>query len=95
MKSLWFSCTFFCILFLLTLSKLCRSQVVDPNWESIDSRPLPSWYDDGKIGIFIHWGVYSVPSYINAWIRDGSQAHDDFMKANFRPGFSYEVEQNK
>ena len=39
----------------------------DPNWPSLDSRPLPTWFDQGKIGIFIHWGVYSVPSYINEW----------------------------
>ena len=24
------------------------------DWASIDSRPLPSWYDDVKIGLFIH-----------------------------------------
>ncbi|MGB7760314.1 MAG: alpha-L-fucosidase [Bryobacteraceae bacterium] len=33
------------------------------NWESIDSRPTPAWYLDAKFGIFIHWGVYSVPSF--------------------------------
>ncbi len=32
-------------------------------WESIDRRPSPSWYTDARFGIFIHWGVYSVPSY--------------------------------
>ena len=36
-------------------------------WESLDSRPLPKWYDDAKFGIMIHWGVYSVPSYGNEW----------------------------
>eukprot|EP01133_Synstelium_polycarpum_P005915 gene5915-6846_t len=34
-----------------------------PNWDSINSRPLPSWYDEAKFGIFITWGVYSVPAY--------------------------------
>ncbi|MBD3268044.1 alpha-L-fucosidase [bacterium] len=34
-----------------------------PNWDSLDSRPIPSWYQDAKLGIFIHWGVYAVPSY--------------------------------
>jgi len=38
-----------------------------PNWESLDSRPLPSWYDEAKFGIFIHWGVFSVPSYVSEW----------------------------
>ncbi len=34
-----------------------------PDWASIDSRPTPSWYTDAKFGIFIHWGVYSVPAF--------------------------------
>jgi alpha-L-fucosidase len=33
------------------------------NWASIDSRPSPGWYTDAKFGIFIHWGVYSVPAF--------------------------------
>jgi alpha-L-fucosidase len=36
---------------------------VEPNWESIDRRPTPDWFQDSKFGIFIHWGVYSVPSF--------------------------------
>ncbi|EFA86643.1 Alpha-L-fucosidase precursor [Heterostelium album PN500] len=32
---------------------------------SINSRPLPGWYDDVKFGIFIHWGVYAVPAFGN------------------------------
>ncbi|RPJ85950.1 MAG: hypothetical protein EHM18_08725, partial [Acidobacteria bacterium] len=34
-----------------------------PNWESLDKRPAPEWFLDAKFGIFIHWGVYSVPSW--------------------------------
>ena len=34
-----------------------------PTWESLDTRPAPEWYLDAKLGIFIHWGVYSVPSF--------------------------------
>jgi alpha-L-fucosidase len=41
------------------------SQTYQPTWESLDSRPIPQWFPDAKFGIFIHWGVYSVP----AWIR--------------------------
>ena len=33
------------------------------NWESLNSRPVPQWFADAKFGIFIHWGVYSVPAY--------------------------------
>jgi len=35
----------------------------EPNWESIDSRPIPAWFEDSKFGIFIHWGLYAVPSW--------------------------------
>src|ERR1035437_9652285 len=38
----------------------------EPTWESLDSRPNPAWFDDDKIGIFVSWGVYSVPSV--AWV---------------------------
>lgn len=39
------------------------AQRYQPNWESIDSRPTPEWWSDAKFGIFIHWGVYSVPAF--------------------------------
>lgn len=39
----------------------------EPKWASLDARPLPTWYEDAKIGIFIHWGVYAVPSYGSEW----------------------------
>jgi alpha-L-fucosidase len=35
----------------------------EPNWESIDSRPVPQWFGDAKFGIFMHWGLYSVPAF--------------------------------
>lgn len=35
----------------------------DANWDSLDSRPAPQWFKDAKFGIFIHWGVYSVPAW--------------------------------
>ena len=35
----------------------------EPNWKSLDQRPTPQWFEDAKFGIFIHWGVYSVPAW--------------------------------
>jgi alpha-L-fucosidase len=35
----------------------------DPTWESLDAHPVPDWYHDAKLGIFVHWGVYSVPAW--------------------------------
>lgn len=54
------------VAFLLVFA-LCSAKRYEPNWDSIDSRPLPVWYDEGKFGIFTHWGVYSVPGYISEW----------------------------
>ena len=31
--------------------------------ESLNKHPLPQWYGDAKLGIFIHWGLYSVPGW--------------------------------
>jgi len=36
---------------------------VYPNWESINQRGYPSWFGDAKLGIFVHWGLYSVPAW--------------------------------
>ncbi len=35
----------------------------EANWESLNTRPTPKWWTDAKFGIFIHWGVYAVPSW--------------------------------
>ena len=38
-----------------------------PDWESLEHYQVPDWYKDAKFGIFIHWGVYSVPAFANEW----------------------------
>src|SRR2546423_1452080 len=38
-----------------------------PDWESLQKYEVPGWYKDAKFGIFIHWGVYSVPAFGNEW----------------------------
>ncbi|XP_055322101.1 putative alpha-L-fucosidase isoform X2 [Sitodiplosis mosellana] len=67
----------------------------EPTWDSLDSRPLPSWYDDAKVGIFLHWGVYSVPTFGSEWFwkywRDEHvPSYVDYMTKNFKPGFTYQ-----
>ena len=49
--------------------------IYEPNWKSIDSRPLPKWYDEGgggwrEIGVSITWGVFSAPSKGNEWFGE-------------------------
>lgn len=44
------------------------TEVFQPDWENIaEHYEFPSWYIDGKFGIFIHWGLYSVPAFGNEW----------------------------
>jgi alpha-L-fucosidase len=38
-----------------------------PDWESLQKYEAPAWYRDAKFGIFIHWGVYSVPAFGSEW----------------------------
>jgi len=53
------------VITLLMLSTIgyTETAMYKPNWESLDSRPIPQWFDDAKFGIFVVWGVYSVPSW--------------------------------
>lgn len=56
------------------------------NWESLNSRPVPQWFADAKFGIFIHWGLYSVPSYTARgqyaeWYREQIQSPDHPARA--------------
>ncbi len=34
-----------------------------PNWDSLGTHHVPEWYAGAKLGIFIHWGLYSVPAW--------------------------------
>ncbi len=33
------------------------------NWDSLRAHRVPDWYDDAKLGVFLHWGPYSVPGW--------------------------------
>ena len=74
-----------------------------PNWNSLDKRPLPEWYDEAKLGIFIVWGLYSVPSYGGGLKKGGANGEwfwyewvarkepwaIEFMEKNYPPGFTF------
>jgi alpha-L-fucosidase len=38
-----------------------------PDFASLRNYQPPQWYKDAKFGIFIHWGVYSVPGFGSEW----------------------------
>lgn len=61
MKILSLSIALFMVLNAISQTNEKRS--FKPTWESLDSHQMPAWYDDAKIGLSIHWGVYSVPAW--------------------------------
>src|SRR5215469_4019655 len=76
-----------------------------PDWQSLQRYEVPQWYEDAKFGIFIHWGVYSVPAFGNEWYprnmyRPGTDEHkhqidtygplDKFGYKDFIPMFKAE-----
>jgi len=81
----------------LTAKSIVAQQRYTPDWASLDSRPLPAWFDEAKFGIFIHWGVWSVPSYgpkmesafLQMFWNQGQKEYVDFMAANYPPDFTY------
>ncbi len=77
----------------------------EPDWTSLDSRPVPEWWLDAKFGIFVHWGVYSVPAYAPVghyaeWYQHALQtnAHEgkvrDFHEKNFDKRSYYDLAQD-
>lgn len=69
------------------------------NWSSLNQRPVPEWFADAKFGIFIHWGLYSVPAFSKhteyaEWYRKqlDSPEHPSrlFHDRVYGPDFKYE-----
>jgi alpha-L-fucosidase len=63
----------------------------EPTLESLNRHPLPKWYADAKLGIFVHWGLYSVPG----WAPLSHPEHDfrnvDYIKNNPYAEWYYNV----
>jgi len=55
------------------------------NWVSLGAYRVPKWFRDAKFGIFIHWGVYSVPAFGNEWYSRN-------MYQSGSPAFKHHVE---
>ncbi len=54
----------------------------EPTLTSLDSHPLPQWYAGAKLGIFIHWGLYSVPGWAPLSHPDHDFTNADYIKNN-------------
>ena len=55
------------------------------NWDSLGGYRIPEWFRDAKFGIFIHWGVYSVPAFGNEWYPRNIYQQDN-------PAFKHHLE---
>ncbi len=53
--------------------------------ESVRAHPVPDWYHDAKLGIFIHWGLYSVP----AWAPHGGDIGEVFQSGDMSQWFRH------
>jgi alpha-L-fucosidase len=58
------------------------------DWGSLMKYQQPQWYKDAKFGIFIHWGVYSVPAAENEWYPRNMYRPSENAYKNFREHFA-------
>jgi alpha-L-fucosidase len=47
----------------MTAGGVSAAEPYRPTRESLRRHPVPAWYEDAKLGIFIHWTVASVPAF--------------------------------
>ena len=52
---------------LAQIDTLVQSGPFSDSWASLVNYRTPDWYRKLKFGIFIHWGMYSVPAFGNEW----------------------------
>jgi alpha-L-fucosidase len=91
------------ILMVVFLYSYAGAQKFEASWSSLNQRKIPEWFHQDKFGIFIHWGVYSVPAFAPViknsgysyaewyWYRINEQQKDfkAFHDRNYGPAFTY------
>lgn len=53
--------------FLEKINRVIEDGRYKDTWESLQQYHVPEWYEKIKFGIFIHWGIYSVPAFGSEW----------------------------
>ena len=53
--------------YLKQIDEVIRKGEFKDNWDSLSNYRIPEWYQKLKFGIFIHWGIFSVPAFNNEW----------------------------
>jgi alpha-L-fucosidase len=92
----------FLLICLSNLSSIIAQGPYKPTWESLDGHKMPQWYDDSKIGLSMHWGVYSVPAWAPRekgisyaeWygrrMKEKGNPTMDYHRENYGDNFSYD-----
>ena len=57
--------------YLRTIDEVIERGPYRADWASLSRYRVPEWYRNDKFGIFIHWGVYSVPAFGSEWYPRG------------------------
>jgi len=66
---------------LLAILILLPSSVCSQQVNSINIEDKMKWFEEAKLGIFIHWGIYSVNGISESWsFYNGYISHTDYMK---------------
>ncbi len=53
--------------YLETIDRVIENGKYKADWQSLSHHKVPDWYSHDKLGVFIHWGIYSVPAFGNEW----------------------------
>ncbi len=53
--------------YLTVIDEVIEKGEYKDNWDSLSKYPAAAWYSEAKFGMFIHWGVYSVPAFFSEW----------------------------
>jgi len=90
-------------LYLKQIDEVIAKGPYKDDWDSLSKHETPEWFKDSKFGIFIHWGVYSVPAFGSEWysrnmyIQDSNEfkhhvetygPHKEFGYKDFIPMFT-------
>ncbi len=67
MKKIRLSLLVIIISLIISTPAISQQTRFQATWQSLQQYKLPDWFRDAKFGIFIHWGVYSVPAFENEW----------------------------
>lgn len=56
--------------YLEQIDRVNREGKYHPDWDSLATHPIPDWYAGKRLGIFLHWGIFSVPAYHDWYARN-------------------------